>query len=225
MLFAVDENFMVEIILLTLRISLTAALLAAVLGLPLGAVLAFCRFPGRQVLVVLVNTFMSLPPVVVGVGVYLLLSHGGVLGSLEWLFTPAAMVLAQTILALPIVAALSREILNSLWSEYGCLLRSLYASVPQRFLTLLWEGRGQLITAVLAGFGRAISEVGAVLIVGGNIFGQTRVLTTAIAQQASQGELDMALQLGMILLGLALSVNLLMQIMRTRLLPHEVAVP
>ena len=216
---------MSQILLLTLQVSLSAVLLSACIGLPLGCLLAFLRFPGRQPLLMLLNTFMGLPPVVVGLGVYLLLSHQGALGALQWLFTPKAMVLAQTILATPIVAALSQEFLHALWQEYRWLLRSLHANLLQRLFTLLWEGRSQLLTAVLAGFGRAISEVGAVLIVGGNILGQTRVLTTAIAMETSKGELALASQLGLVLLALALTVNIMIQLLRTRLNKYDAASP
>jgi tungstate transport system permease protein len=196
-----------EIVLLSLRVSLTAVVLASVLGLPLGAAIAVGRFPGRQGLIVVLNALMGLPPVVVGLVVYLLLSRAGPLGHLGILFTPAAMVVAQTILIVPIVAALSRQVIEDAWQEYREQLRSLGAGPCTSAITLLWDTRFSLVTIVLAGFGRAAAEVGAVMIVGGNIDGVTRVMTTAIALETSKGDLPLALGLGTILLTLVLVLN------------------
>lgn len=198
---------MLEIVRLSLLVSGAAVLLAGVIGLPLGAMLALSDFPGRGLLVVAINACMGLPPVVVGLAVYLMLSRAGPLGRFGLLFTPSSMVVAQTILVLPIVAALSRQVVADLWSEYGEQLRSLGASRPRVVATLLWDGRFSLLTAILAGFGRACAEVGAVMIVGGNIAGVTRTMTTAIALETSKGDLPLALGLGMILIGLVIAVN------------------
>ena len=196
-----------EIVLLSLRVSLTAVILASALGLPLGAAVAVARFPGRQSLIVLLNALMGLPPVVVGLIVYLMLSRAGPLGHFGILFTPAAMIVAQTILIVPIVAALSRQVIEDAWQEYHEQLRSLGAGPFTSSLTLLWDTRFSLVTIVLAGFGRAAAEVGAVMIVGGNIDGVTRVMTTAIALETSKGDLPLALGLGIILLALVLALN------------------
>jgi tungstate transport system permease protein len=192
---------------LSLQVSLSAVVVAAFAGLPLGAVLAVERFPGRQPLIVLLNSLMGLPPVVVGLLVYLLLSRAGPLGSLGILFTPAAMIVAQAILVTPIVAALSRQVLEDAWREYEEQLRSLGARRVTAALTLLWDTRFSLVTIVLAGFGRAAAEVGAVMIVGGNIDGVTRVMTTTIALETSKGDLPLALGLGVILVGLVIALN------------------
>jgi tungstate transport system permease protein len=196
-----------QIVLLSLRVSLTAVLIAAFIGLPLGAFIAVSRFPGRQGLVVLLNAMMGLPPVVVGLLVYLLLSRAGPLGSLGLLFTPTAMVIAQAILITPIIAALSRQAIEDAWREYQEQLRSFGVRPAQAALTLLWDTRFSLLTTVLAGFGRAAAEVGAVMIVGGNIDGVTRVMTTTIALETSKGDLPLALGLGMILVTLVLALN------------------
>jgi tungstate transport system permease protein len=198
---------LVEIVALSLRVSLTAVLIACLFGLPLGAAIAVGRFPGRRALIVVLNALMGLPPVVVGLLVYLMLSRAGPLGELGILFTPAAMVVAQTILIAPIVAALSRQVIEDAWQEYQELLRSLGARLPAAAVTLLWDSRFSLVTIVLAGFGRAAAEVGAVMIVGGNIDGVTRVMTTAIALETSKGDLPLALGLGIILLSLVLALN------------------
>ena len=198
---------LVEIILLSLRVSLSAVALAAAIGLPLGAAAALFRFPGRHALIVLLNAFMGLPPVVVGLVVYLLLSRAGPLGVLGLLFTPSAMILAQTILITPLIAALARQAMADLWQEYAEQLRSLRAGPWRTVTTLLWDGRFGLITVVLAGFGRAAAEVGAVLIVGGNIEHATRVMTTAIALETSKGNLALALGLGLILMSLSVLIN------------------
>ena len=197
----------VDIVLLSLRVSLTAVLIACVIGLPIGAAIAVGRFPGRRAAIVLLNALMGLPPVVVGLIVYLMLSRAGPLGQFGILFTPAAMVIAQSILIAPIVAALSRQVLEDAWQEYREQLRSLGAGPAASALTLLWDTRFSLVTIVLAGFGRAAAEVGAVIIVGGNIDGVTRVMTTAIALETSKGDLPLALGLGIILLSLVLALN------------------
>lgn len=198
---------LIGIVLLSLEVSLGAVLLASAIGLPLGAAVAVTRFPGRRAAIVLLNASMGLPPVVVGLAVYLLLSRAGPLGALGLLFTPTAMVIAQTILIVPIVAALSRQAISDAWSDYEEQLRSLGARPWQAALTLLWDTRYSLATVVLAGFGRAAAEVGAVMIVGGNIDGVTRVMTTAIALETSKGDLPLALALGVILLTLVLALN------------------
>jgi tungstate transport system permease protein len=198
---------LVEIIARSLGVSLTAVLLATVLGLPLGAVMALSRFPGRRVLLVVMNALMGLPPVVVGLIVLLMLSRSGPLGALGLLFTPTAMIIAQTILVLPIIAALSASVIESLWQEYEDQMMSLGAGPVTRIQALLWDGRFTLMTAVLAGFGRANAEVGAVMIVGGNIDHVTRVMTTAITLEASRGDLALALGLGIVLLLLSLAIN------------------
>jgi tungstate transport system permease protein len=198
---------MLQIAALSIRVSLTAVALASAIGMPLGALLAVARFPGRGALVVLVNALMGLPPVVVGLLVYLMVSNAGPLGALQLLYTPSAMIIAQTVLVTPIVAALSRQVVEDLDAEYAEQLRSLGVGRLEGMGTLLWDGRYSLMTAALAGFGRAIAEVGAVIIVGGNINHVTRVMTTTIALETSKGNLALALALGLILLGLALLVN------------------
>ena len=201
------DTKLVEIVLLSLRVSLVAVAIACLIGLPLGAAIAVNRFAGRRALIVLLNALMGLPPVVVGLVVYLLLSRAGPLGQFGILFTPSAMIVAQTILILPIVAALSRQVIEDAWQEYQEQLRSLDAGPLTSALTLLWDTRFPLVTIVLAGFGRAAAEVGAVMIVGGNIDGVTRVMTTAIALETSKGDLPLALGLGMVLLALILMLN------------------
>src|SRR5216117_231405 len=205
---------LVEIVVLSLRVSLSAVAIAALLGLPLGAAIAVGRFPGRQTVIVVLNALMGLPPVVVGLLVYLLLSRAGPLGALGILFTPSAMVVAQTILILPIIAALSRQAIEDAWREYEEQLRSLGAGRMSAALTLLWDGRFSLLTGILAGFGRASAEVGAVMIVGGNIHRVTRVVTTTIALETSKGNLPLALALGMILMLLMLTVNATAMVIR-----------
>lgn len=206
-LIATGETGLLEIVVLTLRVSLTAVLLAALVALPLGGALAVYRFPGRRGVIVVLNALMGLPPVVVGLVVYLLLSRAGPLGSLALLFTPGAMIAAQFLLIVPIVAALARQTVEDLWRDYSEQLRSLGATPGRALWTLLWDGRYSLLTAVLAGFGRATAEVGAVLIVGGNIAHVTRVMTTAIALETSKGDLALALALGLILIALSVCVN------------------
>lgn len=200
---------LVEIVLLSLRVSVSAVIIAAVIGIPAGAALAMFRFPGRQGLVVTVNALMGLPPVVVGLCVYLLVSRSGPLGNWGILFTSPAMIFAQTILIAPIVTALSRGVIEDLSTELSEQLRSLGVGTSRAMLTLIREARYRLVTAVLAGFGRAIAEVGAVLIVGGNIAHHTRVMTTAIALETSRGDLALALGLGVILIAVSLAINAL----------------
>ncbi len=206
MILGADRD-LVEIVGLSLRVSLSAVAVAATIGLPLGAAVALFRFPGRRLLIVLLNALMGLPPVVVGLMVYLMLSRAGPFGVLGLLFTPTAMIIAQVILITPIIAALARQVVADLWVEYEEQLRSLGAGPGRALPTLLWDGRFSLLTAVLAGFGRASAEVGAVMIVGGNIDHVTRVMTTAIALETARGELALALGLGLILLLLAVTVN------------------
>ena len=201
------ESGLAEIVALSLQVSLIAVAIACIIGLPVGAALAVFRFPGRKVLVVVLNALMGLPPVVVGLIVYLVLSRSGPLGTLGLLFTPTAMIIAQVLLITPIVAALTRQSTEDLWNEYSEHLTSIGSSPTQIVVTLLWDNRFSLITTVLAGFGRASAEVGAVMIVGGNIDHVTRVMTTSIALETSKGDLALALGLGIILLVLALSVN------------------
>jgi len=202
------DPVLVEVVLLSLRVSLTAVFVAVVVGLPVGAVLALARFPGRGLLVVLFNALMGLPPVVAGLAIYLLLSRSGPLGSLGLLFTPTAMIVAQAVLVFPIVVSLSRQVVEDLWGEYEDQLRSLGSSAMRAVPTLLWDGRFSLLTVILAGFGRASAEVGAVIIVGGNIAGVTRTMTTAIALETSKGNLPMALGLGVVLLAVTLLLNI-----------------
>ncbi|WP_146586851.1 ABC transporter permease [Puniceibacterium confluentis] len=203
-----------QIVILSLRVSLTATALACLMGLPLGALLAVTRFRGRGGVLVLVNALMGLPPVVVGLLVYLQLSRSGPLGFLGLLYTPSAMIIAQCILITPIVAALSRQVLEDMHTEYAEQFRSLSLSRTRSMQALLWDGRFTLLTVALAGFGRAVAEVGAVIIVGGNIDHLTRVMTTAIALETSKGDLALALALGIVLMVLALGVNATVQSVR-----------
>ncbi len=203
-----------RIVLLSLEVSLSAVLLATFFGLPLGAFVAVKRFPGRQAVIVGLNALMGLPPVVVGLLVYLLLSRAGPLGHLGLLFTPGAMVIAQTLLILPIIAALARQALEDAWRDYQEQLRSLGAEGLRAALTLVWDIRFSLLTAVLAGLGRASAEVGAVMIVGGNIDGVTRVMTTAIALETSKGDLPLALGLGFVLMAIVLALNAAAQLVK-----------
>ena len=198
---------LIEITVRSLYVTLSATAIASIIGLPLGAWLAITRFPARRYVIALLNALMGLPPVVVGLVVYMLLSRSGPLGEFGLLFTPTAMIIAQFILVVPIVAALTRQTVEDLHEEYDEHLRSLDASRLDSVATLLWDGRFRLMTAVLAGFGRAIAEVGAVLIVGGNILHHTRVMTTTIALETSKGNLALALALGLVLIVLAASIN------------------
>ena len=197
------------IVRLSLLVTLAATLAAALIGLPLGAAVALARFPGRNAVVVLLNGFMGLPPVVVGLMVFLALSRSGPLGSLGLLFTPAAMVIAQALLIAPIVAALTRQVIEDLWAEYREEFTAMQVSPTARATALLWDARLSLVTILLAGFGRAAAEVGAVMIVGGNIDGFTRVMTTSIALETSKGNLPLAIGLGTVLICLILAVNAL----------------
>jgi tungstate transport system permease protein len=196
-----------QIVALSLAVSLSAVALAALLAMPLGAAIAVARFPGRQAVIVVLNALMGLPPVVVGLFIYLLLSRAGPLGELGLLFTPTAMVIAQTVLVLPIIAALTRQSVEDAWQEYSEQLRSLGVDGSRAALTVLWDIRFSLLTAVLAGLGRASAEVGAVMIVGGNIDGVTRVMTTTIALETSKGDLPLALGLGVVLIAVVLALN------------------
>jgi tungstate transport system permease protein len=195
------------IVWLSLIVSLTATAVAAVIGLPLGALLALAHFPGRTVVVVIMNAFMGLPPVVVGLAVFLLLSRSGPLGFLGLLFTPKAMIVAQTLLVLPIIAALTRQTVEDFWAEYRDELTAMRIAPLGRVATLLWDARFSLTTTLLACFGRAAAEVGTVMIVGGNIDGFTRTMTTAIALETSKGDLPLAIGLGLFLISLIILVN------------------
>lgn len=201
------DDRLAQIVLLSLRVTLTAVGIAMVIGLPLGAMLGIARFPGRGLVIVLFNALMGLPPVVAGLLVYLLLSRSGPLGGLGLLFTPAAMVIAQTVLVTPIVISITRQVVEDMWGEYEEQLRSLGSTRRRAIPTLLWDARFSLLTGVLAGFGRASAEVGAVLIVGGNIAGVTRTMTTAITLETGRGDLPLALGLGILLLALTLAIN------------------
>jgi tungstate transport system permease protein len=198
---------LLAIVGLSLRVTLSAVAIACVVGLPLGALLAVARFPGRGALVVLFTAMMGLPPVVVGLLVYLLLSNAGPLGVLQLLYTPTAMIFAQAVLVTPIVVALSRQVIEDLHREYDEQLRAMGIGPLGQALTLLWDGRTSLLTAALAGFGRAIAEVGAVIIVGGNINHVTRVMTTAIALETSKGNLGLAVGLGTVLIAISVAVT------------------
>jgi tungstate transport system permease protein len=195
------------IVRLSLIVSLSATAIAAALGLPLGALLALVRFRGRAFVVVTLNAFMGLPPVVVGLAVFLLLSRSGPLGRFGLLFSPQAMIVAQSLLVLPIMAALARQTIEDLWEEYRDELTAMRVGPAGRVVTLLWDARFSLTTTLLAGFGRAAAEVGTVMIVGGNIDGFTRTMTTAIALETSKGDLPLAMGLGMVLIVLILVVN------------------
>jgi tungstate transport system permease protein len=195
------------VVKLSLAVSLCAVLCAALIGIPAGALLALSRFPGRTSLIVVVNAMMGLPPVVIGLAVFLALSRSGPLGFLGILFTPQAMIVAQTILVTPIIAALTRQTIEDLWAEYKDELTAMNVGPLARVATLVWEARFSLVTAMLAGFGRAAAEVGAVIIVGGNIDGFTRTMTTAIALETSKGNLSLAVGLGIVLMAIIIGVN------------------
>jgi tungstate transport system permease protein len=199
---------LIEITLRSLYVTLSATAIASIIGLPLGAWLAITRFPARRYVIALLNALMGLPPVVVGLIVYIMLSRSGPFGVLGLLFTPTAMIIAQVIIITPLVASIAHQAMRELWADYHDLLISLHASRRQRIVTLVWDGRRTLLTAQLAGFGRGIGEVGAIMIVGGNIDNVTRVLTTAISLETGRGEFALALALGFILIGLAVVVNL-----------------
>ncbi|AVO37301.1 ABC transporter permease [Pukyongiella litopenaei] len=201
------DRDLAEIIGLSLRVTLTAVAVACVIGLPMGALVGAFRFPGRALVAVVLNALMGLPPVVVGLTVYLMLSAAGPLGPLGLLYTPMAMIIAQTILVTPIVAALTKQVVEDLLSEYAEQFESLGVGPLDRVAALLWDARYSLLTVALAGFGRAVAEVGAVIIVGGNINHVTRVMTTTIALETSKGNLELALALGVVLLAIAFSIN------------------
>jgi tungstate transport system permease protein len=206
-LIASGDATLFAIVRLSLAVSVAAVALSALIGMPLGAALALLRFPGRSVVVIGLNAMMGLPPVVVGLAVYLLLSRSGPLGALGLLFTPSAMAIAQTLLIVPIIAALTRQTIEDLWAEYRDELAAMAVGPVGRITTLLWDARISLLTALLAGFGRAAAEVGAIMIVGGNIDGVTRTMTTAVALETSKGNLPLALGLGLILLSLVIAIN------------------
>ncbi len=207
------DSGVLEIVALSLKVSLTSVLLAGLIGLPLAAMLALHRFAGRQGIIVLFSALMGLPPVLLGLIVYLLLSRSGPLGVLGLLYTPTAMIIAQTLLVLPIITALGQRVIASLWEEYAELMRSLQVRGWRLIGAMLFEARFALMTVMLAAFGRAIAEVGAVMIVGGNINHFTRVMTTAIALETSRGNLALAVALGCVLLALALLVNILVHVL------------
>jgi len=200
---------LVEIVRLSLLVSLCAVAIAALIGVPFGALLALTRFPGRELTIVVLNALMGLPPVVVGLAVFLLLSRSGPLGELGILFTPQAMIIAQTILVAPILAALARQTIEDLWVEYRDEFAALNVGPARRIATLIWDARFGLVTALLAGFGRAAAEVGAIIVVGGNIDGFTRTMTTAIALETSKGDLPLATGLGIVLIAIVIVVNAL----------------
>ena len=206
LVFSIDEDLL-EIIVLSLKVSLLAVAIACIVGLPLGAAVAMGRFRGRTAVIILLNALMGLPPVVVGLLIYLLLSNAGPLGWMHLLYSPTAMIIAQAVLITPIVAALSREVVEQLHHEYAEHFRSLCVPTSTAVSALLWDARYSLLTVMLAGFGRAVAEVGAVIIVGGNIDHLTRVMTTAIALETSKGDLALALALGIVLVTIALTVN------------------
>ena len=198
-----------RIVGLSLQVSLTALLIGTLLGLPLGAWVAVSRFPGRSAVTIFLNGMMGMPPVVLGVIVYLILSRAGPLGAFGLLFTPSAMICAQTLLILPLIAALTRQIIEDAWQEYVLELTAYRLSRCQSVITLLFDCRFSLFVAVLAGLGRALSEVGAVMIVGGNIEGYTRVMTTAITLETSKGDLALSIALGIVLITIQLVLNTL----------------
>ena len=204
-----NDPVLVSIVILSMLVSGSAVLFAAVIGIPFGAWLALARFPGRQAVIVLVNAMMGLPPVVVGLAIYLALSHSGPLGRWGLLFTPQAMVIAQTVLVAPIIAALTRQTVEDLWTEYEDELTAMNVGPLRRVATLILDARFSLMTALLAGFGRAAAEVGAIIIVGGNIEGFTRTMTTVIALETSKGDLPLAMGLGLVLITIVLAINAL----------------
>lgn len=208
------DRDLIEIIVLSLHVTLTAVAVACLIGLPIGAVVGAFRFPGRTAVTVILNALMGLPPVVVGLTVYLMLSASGPLGPLGLLYTPTAMIIAQTLLVAPIVAALTKQVVEDLHAEYAEQFVSLGVGAMDRVTALLWDARYSLLTVALAGFGRAVAEVGAVLIVGGNINHVTRVMTTTIALETSKGNLELALALGTVLLAMALAVNAVVMALR-----------
>ncbi len=215
------DRKLIDIVALSLGVSLSAVVVSTLLALPFGAALAVARFPGRQAIVVVLNALLGLPAVVVGLAVYLLLSRAGPLGSLGLLFTPAAMIFAQAVLIFPLIAALSRQAVADAWREYQEQFQSLGAGAVASAFALLHDLRFSLVTIVLAAFGRAIAEVGAVMIVGGNIDGVTRVMTTAIALETSKGDLPLALGLGIVLLAIVLALNIVAHGLKERVQRHH----
>ncbi|TRD23124.1 ABC transporter permease [Palleronia caenipelagi] len=207
MLLITLDGDLLEIALRSLRVTLTALVIAGLIALPLAALLAVRRFRWRRAVIAILNAMMSLPPVVVGLVVYVILSRSGPLGALGLLFTPGAMIIAQVIIIVPLIASIAHQSLRDLWSEYHDLLISMNVTQTQKMATLLWDARRALLTAMLAGFGRAIGEVGAIMIVGGNIEHATRVLTTAIALETGKGDFALALALGFVLIALAVTIN------------------
>jgi tungstate transport system permease protein len=205
---------LLAIVRLSLVVSLSAVVFGGLMGVPFGAAVALIRFPGREAVIVVLNALMGLPPVVVGLAIYLLLSRSGPLGSWGLLFTPQAMIVAQTVLIAPIIAALTRQTVEDLWSEYREELAAMDVGPLGRIVTLIWDGRFSLVTALLAGFGRAAAEVGAIIIVGGNIEGFTRTMTTAIALETSKGDLPLAVGLGLILIFIVILINAMAWAMR-----------
>jgi tungstate transport system permease protein len=203
------DPILLAIVKLSLLISLSATLIAALIGLPFGAVIALTRFRGREAVIVILNALMGLPPVVVGLAIYLALSRSGPLGAWGFLFTPTAMVIAQTVLVIPIVASLARQTIEDLWVEYRDELAAMNVPPLRRISTLIWDARFSLVTALLAGFGRAAAEVGAIMIVGGNIEHFTRTMTTTIALETSKGNLPLAMGLGLILIFIIVVINVL----------------
>jgi tungstate transport system permease protein len=208
------DPVLVAIVWLSLAVSLSAVFVAALVGVPFGALVALTRFSGREAVIVVLNALMGLPPVVVGLAVFLALSRSGPLGSWGLLFTPQAMVIAQAVLVTPIIAALTRQTIEDLCSEYREELTAMNVSATRRVATLIWDARFSLVTALLAGFGRAAAEVGAILIVGGNIDGFTRTMTTAIALETSKGDLPLAIGLGMVLIAIVVAINALVWTVR-----------
>jgi tungstate transport system permease protein len=205
---------LLAIVRLSLEVSLSATALAAILGIPLGAAVALTRFSGREGVIVFLNAMMGVPPVVIGLAVFLLLSRSGPLGPLGLLFTPQAMIVAQTIMVTPIIAALTRQTVEDLWAEYRDELTAMNVGPLRKIVTLVWDARFSLVTTLLAGFGRAASEVGSIIIVGGNIEGFTRTMTTAIALETSKGDLPLAIGLGVVLIGIVVVINALAWIVR-----------
>jgi len=203
------DPVLLAIVRLSLIVSLSAVFFSALIGVPAGAFIALIRYPGREPTIVFLNALMGLPPVVVGLAIYLLLSRSGPLGSWGLLFTPTAMVIAQTVLVAPIIAALSRQTIEDLWVEYHDELAAMNVGPVRRITTLIWDARFSLVTALLAGFGRAAAEVGAIIIVGGNIDGFTRTMTTTIALETSKGDLPLAIGLGMVLISIVILINAL----------------
>jgi tungstate transport system permease protein len=203
------DPVLLAIVQLSMIVSLSAVLFATAIGIPIGAFLALVRFPGREGVIVMLNAMMGVPPVVIGLAIFLLLSRAGPLGEWGLLFTPQAMIIAQTVMVAPIMAALSRQTIEDLWAEYREELTAMNVGPLRRIATLIWDARFSLVTALLAGFGRAASEVGAIIIVGGNIDGFTRTMTTAIALETSKGNLPLAIGLGMVLISIVILINAL----------------